>query len=191
LPRTGGRRKGTPNKRTQDVIERLRELDCDPIEGMARIAMDEGAPIETRARMDAELAQYIAPKRKAVEMAAEISEPQPRVIILQGVSASRFTDGGRAPTVVLPDNGRGLPGESLTPVREGAREPRQPPPREQNAGVQAQGDLASRLPTVRIKHPNSTGYCIINRSDFNPAVHELADDNPAGLSVVGVSVPFA
>jgi hypothetical protein len=34
---------------------------------MARIAMDEAAPVETRARIYAELAQYVAPKRKAGE----------------------------------------------------------------------------------------------------------------------------
>ena len=62
-----GRPRGSRNKRTLDVEERLRELGCDPIEGMARIAMDEAVPIEVRARMFAELAQYIAPKRRAIE----------------------------------------------------------------------------------------------------------------------------
>jgi hypothetical protein len=44
---------------------------CDPITGMARIAMDENAPLEIRARMYTELAQYVAPKRKALEHSAE------------------------------------------------------------------------------------------------------------------------
>lgn len=65
--KTGGRKKGTPNKRTQDVIERLEALGCDPIEGMAKIAMDKKEPTELRAQMFKELAQYVAPKRKAVE----------------------------------------------------------------------------------------------------------------------------
>ena len=69
--KTGGRVAGTPNKRTQDVIERLATLGCDPIEGMARIAMDESNAPELRGRMFAELAQYVAPKRKAVEHSAE------------------------------------------------------------------------------------------------------------------------
>ena len=59
--------KGSRTKQQLQVEERLRELGCDLIEGMARIAMDETMPIEVRARMYAELAQYIAPKRKAVE----------------------------------------------------------------------------------------------------------------------------
>lgn len=68
--RLGGRSKGTPNKRTQDVIERLKELDCDPIQGMAIIAkraMDED-DLQLAGQMYKELAQYVAPKRKAVEM---------------------------------------------------------------------------------------------------------------------------
>jgi hypothetical protein len=47
--KTGGRTAGTPNKRTLDVIERLDELGCDPIEGMAKIALDPQTPIELRA----------------------------------------------------------------------------------------------------------------------------------------------
>jgi len=69
--KTGGRVAGTPNKRTQDVIERLESLGCDPIEGMAKIAMNEANPPELRGRMYAELAGYVAPKRKAVEHSAE------------------------------------------------------------------------------------------------------------------------
>jgi hypothetical protein len=42
-------------------------LHCDPITGMALIAMDEKNPMELRGRMFAELAQYVAPKRKALE----------------------------------------------------------------------------------------------------------------------------
>jgi hypothetical protein len=66
--KTGGRAAGTPNKRTQDVIERLAALNCDPIEGMALIAMDNATPLDLRGRMFAELAQYVACKRKAVEV---------------------------------------------------------------------------------------------------------------------------
>lgn len=68
--KTGGRVRGTPNRRTQDIQSLLALIGCDPIEGMARIAMDAQNPIEIRARMYAELAQYIAPKRKAVQVNA-------------------------------------------------------------------------------------------------------------------------
>ena len=97
-----GRTKGTPNKRTVEVIERLTALDCDPIAAMAKaVSMDaltlaiEGGyidaadakkdpigcrvracdlyPPELRLKMASELAQYVAPKRKAVEHSGEIT----------------------------------------------------------------------------------------------------------------------
>jgi hypothetical protein len=49
----------------RDVVDRLSALRCNPIAGMARIAMNEKNPVELRAGMFAELAQY-APKRKAL-----------------------------------------------------------------------------------------------------------------------------
>jgi hypothetical protein len=69
--KTGGRQAGTPNKRTLDVVERIAALGCDPIAGMARIAMDSTTPVDVRARMFAELAGYVAPKRRAIEHSAE------------------------------------------------------------------------------------------------------------------------
>jgi hypothetical protein len=52
---------------TRAIAERLEALGRDPIEGMARIAMDESQPIGLRVQMYKELAQYVAPKRKALE----------------------------------------------------------------------------------------------------------------------------
>ncbi len=68
--KTGGRTAGTPNRRTADVIERLHALGCDPIEGMAAIAMDTSNPPELRGRMYAELAGYVAPKRRALDVSS-------------------------------------------------------------------------------------------------------------------------
>jgi hypothetical protein len=65
--KTGGRKKGTPNKRTMELAERLEAMGCDPLEGMARIAMDPESPPELRGRMYAELAQYVYPKRRAID----------------------------------------------------------------------------------------------------------------------------
>ena len=66
--KSGGRAKGTPNKRTTEVADLLYALGCDPVEGMARIAMDEAHAPELRGRMYAELASYLYPKRKALEI---------------------------------------------------------------------------------------------------------------------------
>lgn len=40
--KTGGRALGTPNKKTVELAQRLADIGCDPVEGMAVIAMDEG-----------------------------------------------------------------------------------------------------------------------------------------------------
>ena len=58
-----------------DVAEQLRQLDCDPIAGMAKIAGDDAMPTVLRARMFAELATYIAPRRKAVELTGANGSP--------------------------------------------------------------------------------------------------------------------
>ena len=66
--KTGGRAKGTPNKRTLEVMLRLKNIGCDPIEGMARLAMDASNSPELRGKMYSELAQYLYPKRRATEL---------------------------------------------------------------------------------------------------------------------------
>ena len=74
----GGRVKGTPNKSSQTIMDKLSDLNCDPIEGMATIArkaMDEGEFI-LAGTMYRELAQYVAPKRKSVEMNTHVSFEQ-------------------------------------------------------------------------------------------------------------------
>ena len=81
--KTGGRMLGTPNRRTQDIHDLLKRIGCDPIKGMALIAMDDSNPVEIRARMFAELAQYVAPKRKAIQV--ETSESK-RVIFNIGIA---------------------------------------------------------------------------------------------------------
>ena len=64
------RRQGIPNKRSVEIAERLAALGCDPIEGMARIAKEAEAEGDKAlaGQMFKELAQYVAAKRKAVEM---------------------------------------------------------------------------------------------------------------------------
>jgi len=74
--KTGGRAPGTPNKRTQEAAQILDELGCNPICGMAEIAMSKSHPIELRARMFMGLAHYVYPKRKAV--AVSVAEPEAR-----------------------------------------------------------------------------------------------------------------
>jgi hypothetical protein len=56
-------------KLSRSVSERLEELDCDPIADMVRLARDESLSPVLRARMIAELATYVAPRRKSVDLA--------------------------------------------------------------------------------------------------------------------------
>lgn len=44
------------------------KLGCDPIEGLAKIALDPTTETSLRVRCFAELAQYVYPKRKAVDL---------------------------------------------------------------------------------------------------------------------------
>ena len=62
-----GRPKGAINKRSKELTERLDDLGVDPIEGMAMISADPTTSPELKFQCFKELAQYIAPKRKAVE----------------------------------------------------------------------------------------------------------------------------
>ena len=89
-----GRRAGTPNRKTAEVAERLAALGCDPLTGLAAIAMDEANSPELRARVYSELAQYLFPKRRAIEVQAA-GDPSEGTGTLEELLAvyKRVTDG--------------------------------------------------------------------------------------------------
>jgi|GEM_PF-978893 len=64
-----GRTKGTPNKRTQELIDLIAEKypNYNPIFCMIEIGRSEDVAIDTRLQAHKEVAQYIYPKRKAIE----------------------------------------------------------------------------------------------------------------------------
>ena len=68
-----GRKKGVPNKATQEIIDKLDGLNCDPIAGLAEVARESmiDRDFKTAATAYKELAQYVAPKRKAIEIDME------------------------------------------------------------------------------------------------------------------------
>lgn len=66
-PPGSGRKKGSRTRISIEIAARLESLGCDPIEGMAIIAMDKLYPPELRGRMFAELAQYVHPKLRATD----------------------------------------------------------------------------------------------------------------------------
>ena len=67
-----GRHKGSLGEKTKAVQAKLEELGCDPIEALANISMDNSNTPELRFQANKELAQYVAPKRKAIEMDANL-----------------------------------------------------------------------------------------------------------------------
>ena len=73
--KTGGRKKGAPNKSTQTVMDQLAALNCDPIEGMATIAKLSMAAEDYATALNAykDLAQFVAPKRKSIEMTTHVT----------------------------------------------------------------------------------------------------------------------
>ena len=75
--KTGGRQKGTPNKDTQALQERIaqRYPGWDPVEAMAEIAQDDTNDVMIRLAALKEIAQYIHPKRKAIEHTGKDGAP--------------------------------------------------------------------------------------------------------------------
>lgn len=65
-----GRPKGSPNKRSLDIGERLEALGVDPVAKLMEIAADPDATKGQKISIYTELLQYLYPKRKAVEMDA-------------------------------------------------------------------------------------------------------------------------
>jgi hypothetical protein len=66
--KSGGRQKGTPNKRTVALAERLEALNCDPVSELVSLAQDTDIDPSIRVRCYTELLAYLHPKRKAVEV---------------------------------------------------------------------------------------------------------------------------
>lgn len=68
-----GRPRGSRNKDTQLVVDALADNNHDPIVALVNVAKDQNMPVELRTKINLELAQYIAPKRKSVEIDAVVS----------------------------------------------------------------------------------------------------------------------
>lgn len=75
-PEGAGRKKGTPNKRTADIIERLEGIDI--VGELIAIAKSTDRE-DTRVTVYKELLKYVYPQRKAVEMTGEIELPSVKI----------------------------------------------------------------------------------------------------------------
>ncbi len=76
--KTGGRKKGTPNKRTLDFVENLGNYD--PLESLLRIVQDETTPLDTRIKINLDLLPYLYPRRKAVQF-DETNVQMPKIVV--------------------------------------------------------------------------------------------------------------
>lgn len=77
LPKTGGRTKGTLNWTNQVQAKKVEELcekyKFDPIESLINLASDPVLAIDLRVGILKELAQYLYPKKKSIEVLAEFN----------------------------------------------------------------------------------------------------------------------
>lgn len=92
--KTGGRKKGTPNKRTEGLKEVLDSLGVDPIRNLAKASTMAEADGDWNLfyNVNKELAQYIYPKRKAVEVTGHEGGPiETKGIQVVGVSSAADT----------------------------------------------------------------------------------------------------
>lgn len=68
----GGRAKGTPNKKTLALLERIEQSGKDPVQVMLDLLNDQDPVLRFQASK--ELLQYMYPKRKALEVAVDPQE---------------------------------------------------------------------------------------------------------------------
>lgn len=64
LPKTGGRTKGTPNRATAALKDKLAALGYDPLEELVTIAQDPKTPVVIKVHIGEGLMPYVYPKRK-------------------------------------------------------------------------------------------------------------------------------
>ena len=74
LAKTGGRQKGTPNRRTFELETALQNAGVDVVAELAETLA--ALTPEAKARILVELLSYLYPKRKALEFVREESEDE-------------------------------------------------------------------------------------------------------------------
>jgi hypothetical protein len=77
LPKTGGRIRGTPNRRTGLLVDQLAALGLDVPSEVAKALPNLDA--EKRVEVLMELMTFLFPKRKAIEHTVEMDIPPPEI----------------------------------------------------------------------------------------------------------------
>ncbi len=68
--KTGGRQKGTPNKKTQELLDLMG--DYSPLESLLSILKNDRVPIDLKIKINLDLMGYLYPKRKSVESKEQV-----------------------------------------------------------------------------------------------------------------------
>jgi hypothetical protein len=121
LAKTGGRKKGVPNKLNGTISDMLRRLGCDPGAILARIAMNPKNSAELRRKCAADLLPFLHPRLSAVDTNVT-GETQTIVQIVTGIA--------RLPTDPIVD---------VTPL---------PPALSDNSGSPSAGDSVTTSPAL-------------------------------------------
>lgn len=72
-PESSGRKKGTPNRKTELLMEKCERLGIDPFEAL--LELTKTAEDDIRLGALKEICQYLYPKRKSLEHSGEMSNP--------------------------------------------------------------------------------------------------------------------
>jgi len=77
LPKTGGRKKGAQNQMQRELSELLHESfpGYDPVQAMAAIANDERNELSIRLQANKEVARYVRPALRSMEIKGDQSAP--------------------------------------------------------------------------------------------------------------------
>lgn len=73
--KTGGRQKGTPNKRTAETIAKVEASGLMPLDYMLAVLRDESVPSQERMEAAKNAAPYVHSKMSTVEMTGKDGQP--------------------------------------------------------------------------------------------------------------------
>ena len=68
--KTGGRQKGTPNKKTQELLDLMGNYS--PLESLLSIVQSDRVPIDLKIKINLDLMGYLYPKRKCIESKEQV-----------------------------------------------------------------------------------------------------------------------
>jgi hypothetical protein len=67
LPKTGGRQRGVPNRRTRELQEGAVQSGLDPVKYLLQVMGDEKADVDRRDRAAVAVAPYVAPRLSSID----------------------------------------------------------------------------------------------------------------------------